>query len=95
MPYWLRSIRRRIIALSLLLSVLLLGAVLHTEQRLRGAAARSQEGMAQQLAFTVGIAALKNTVYFMEGGLYRYAVLQDDSARVDVERLLGEIEHQM
>ncbi|GAB4303136.1 MAG: hypothetical protein Kow0096_25050 [Thiohalomonadaceae bacterium] len=94
MPHWLRSIRRRIIALSLLLSVLLLGAVLHADQRVRETAALSQEGVAQQQAFTAGIATLKNTVYFMEGGLYRYAVLQDDSARAGVEQLLGEIAHQ-
>jgi len=91
MAYGLRSIRRRIIALSLVLAVLLLGAVLHTEGRVREAVSRSQEGMAQQQAFTAGFAELKNTVYSMEGGLYRYSVLQDDSARAGVELLLHEI----
>lgn len=94
MPYGLRSIRRRIIALSLVLAVLLLGAVLHTEGRVREAAGRSQDGMARQQALTAGIATLKNTVYFMEAGLYRYAVLQDDSARAGVERLLQDIVQQ-
>jgi diguanylate cyclase (GGDEF)-like protein/PAS domain S-box-containing protein len=91
MPYGLRSIRRRIIALSLILAALLFGAVLHTEGRVREVVSQSQEGVARQQAFTAGFAELKNTVYSMEGGLYRYAVLQDDSARAGVERLLREI----
>lgn len=91
MPYGLRSIRRRIIALSLILTALLFGAVLHTEGRVREVVSQSQEGVARQQAFTAGFAELKNTVYSMEGGLYRYAVLQDDSARAGVERLLRQI----
>jgi len=91
MSYGLRSIRRRIIALSLVLAVLLLGAVLHTEGRVRAAVDHSLEGVARQQAFNAGFAELKNRVYSMEGGLYRYAVLQDDTAREGVELLLQEI----
>lgn len=91
MSYGLRSIRRRIIALSLVLATLLLGAVLHTEGRVRDVVARSQEGVTRLQTFTAGFAELKNTVYSMEAGLYRYAVLQDDSARAGVELLLHEI----
>lgn len=91
MSYGLRSIRRRIIALSLVLAILLLGAVLHTEGRVREAVERSQQDIAHQQAFSAGIAELKNAVYAMESGMYRYAVLQDDSARLSVESLLHDI----
>lgn len=84
--------RRRIIALSLILIALLLGSVLHTEERVRTAAALSQQAVAQRQDFTAGIAELKNAVSAMEGSLYRYAVLQDDSARLSVETLLRDIE---
>jgi diguanylate cyclase (GGDEF)-like protein/PAS domain S-box-containing protein len=91
MSYGLRSIRRRIIALSLILAMLLLGAVFHTENRVREVADRSQEDVVRLQAFTAGVAGLKNTVYSMEGSLYRYTVLQDESARASVESLLLEI----
>ncbi len=92
MPYGLRSIRRRIIALSLIFIAFLLGAVLHTESQVREVAARSQENIARQQVFTDDFVALKNSVDNLEGGLYRYAVLQDESARTSVEGLLPEID---
>ena len=91
MIFGLRSIRHRIIALSLVLAGMLLGAALYTEHRVRDAARHYHNALAQQHAFASGLEVLKNDVYAMEGGVYRYAVLQDASARGGVGFLLRDI----
>lgn len=83
----LRSIRHRIIALSLILAGMLLGASLYTEGRVKAAARHYQEAVTRQQAFVTGLDKLKNIIYLMGTGVYRYAVLQDDSARASVESL--------
>ena len=85
------SIRHRIIALSLLLAGMLLSAALYTEKRVQDAAKRYQTSVVQQQAFTSDLGALKNAIYTMESGVYRYAVLQDVSARASVEAQLDSI----
>ena len=93
--FGLRSIRRRIIALSVLLTGVLLGAAFFTETRVGAATAGYQHDLALQQHFTSGIGQLKNTVYNMESGVYRYAALQDDSARSQLDDLLSEITRQL
>lgn len=92
MIFGLGSMRRRIIALSLLLSGLLLGSALYTRIEVGEAAHHYQQKLAQQQQFTAGLSAFKSAFFNMESGLYRYAVLQDEGARDSVESLLAELD---
>lgn len=87
----LGSMRRRIIALSLVLSSVLVGSALYTRLEVGEAAQRYQQQLTLQQQFSSGISDYKNTFFNMESGLYRYAVLQDEGARDSVEVLLNEL----
>lgn len=94
MPFGLRSLRRRIIAFSLLLALLLLGAGGYADRQVRIAVAQAHKKADLQQSFKLGFAELKNTVFSLEGGLYRYAMVQDGAARAKVEWRLRDIHQQ-
>ena len=91
----LRSIRRRIIALSLILTGVLLGAALYTENRVSDATREYHQDIALRQSFVSAIGELKNSIYTLQAGVYRYAVLQDDTARSQVDGLRRQIKQRL
>jgi len=88
MRYGLRSLRRRIIALSLFLALLLLGAGGYADRQVHEAVLQAQENLAAQQTFRVAFYDLRVTVYSLEGAVYRYAIVQDGAARAKTEWML-------
>ena len=88
MSFGLTSLRRRIIAVSLLLVACLFGAALYTQGLVNETTRNNQLRLARQKAFSEKLTALKATLYNTEIGLYQYAVLLDESQRSSVTVLL-------
>ncbi|HKJ77630.1 MAG TPA: Tar ligand binding domain-containing protein, partial [Gammaproteobacteria bacterium] len=77
----LRSIRGRLVGVTAILAGLLLAAALYTQSLVGQAGRYQQESIREQQAVTRALDDLKSTLYGMESGLYRYAVMLEADQR--------------
>ena len=89
MNFGLKSLRGRIIAVSLLLVGCLFGAAFYTQGLVNQSTRANQLLLARQKAFSEKLTTLKATLYNAEIGLYQYAALLDESQRESVAELLS------
>lgn len=87
-----RSIRGRLVTVAVTLTVLLGAAALYTHYLVGEAGRLHQESLREQQAMVDALGDLKSTLYSMESGLYRYAVLLDDEQRESLRGSLADAE---
>lgn len=95
MRYGLRSLRLRIIVVSILLVTLLLAAGWYADRKVYHVIDTTEQVAMFRAGFRHEISELKNAVSTLEGGLYRYAMAQDGAARAKVEWILKSINEQV
>lgn len=90
MRFGLRSLRRRIIAMSLVLGAALLGAAYYTNTLVEESVRRYRVSLEEQSTYSEHLADLKYALYNLESSIYRYATLQDISQQATVATWLNE-----
>lgn len=91
----LRSIRARLVGVTAILTGLLLAAALYTQSLVGQAGRYQQESIREQQAVTRALDGLKSTLYSMESGLYRYAIMLDSAQRQAVRDQMAQAQRQV